>query len=287
MQNTIYQEVTDKIIKELESGAAPWVKPWTSDNSADRNIVSKNEYNGINRLILSMTSHFSGYNLPYWGSFKQWDELGANVKKGEKGTKIVFFTPVVKESINPAGEVDKFQYACLKTYYVFNANQVENIEFEKANDTVREFNPIPAIEEKVILTGANLKHGGNSAFYTSQGDFIAMPNKGAFKDEPSYYATLLHEMTHWSGAKHRLDRELGNKFGSPKYAFEELVAELGASFLCADFKIQGELRHSGYIESWLRCLKDNNDAIFKAAALAQKAADYIKSLDVISNQVAA
>ena len=287
MTNAIYQDVTDKIIKELEAGAAPWVKPWKSDSSADKNIVSKNEYNGINRLILSMTSHLSGFDLPYWGSFKQWEELGGNVKKGEKGTKIVFFTPVVKESINPAGETEKSKYACLKTYYVFNANQVENVEFEKPTSVIKEFNPIPAIDNKVILTGANIKHGGNSAFYTSQGDFIAMPHKETFQSEANYYATLLHELTHWTGAEKRLDRELKNKFGSPKYAFEELVAELGAAFLCQDLGIQGELRHAGYISSWLTCLKENNDAIFKAAALAQKAADYIKSLDVITNQVAA
>jgi len=287
MQNAIYDEVTNKIIQELENGAAPWIKPWKSDSSADRNIVSKNEYNGINRLILSMMSHFSGYDLPYWGSFKQWQDLGGNVKKGEKGTKIVFYTPVVKENINDVGEVEKTGYACLKTYYVFNANQVENIEFEKTSEDSKEFNPIPAIENKVILTGANIKHGGNSAYYTSQGDFIAMPNKTAFNNEVSYYATLLHELTHWSGSEKRLNRELKNKFGSPKYAFEELVAELGAAFLCQDFGIQGELRHAGYIGSWLTCLKENKDAIFKAAALAQKAVDYIKQLDVINNQAAA
>ena len=139
----------------------------------------------------------------------------------------------------------------------------------------------------VMNTGANIKHGGNSAYYRPSEDYINMPIKSDFNDEAGYYATLLHELTHWSGFEKRLNRELGNKFGSPKYAFEELVAELGAAFLCQDFKIQGELRHSGYIESWLKCLKDNPNAIFKAAALAQKAADYIKQFDMIEDKAAA
>ena len=285
--NSIYNEVTDKIIKELESGAIPWVKPWHSDSSADINITTKQEYNGINRFILSFTSQMSGYVTPYWASFKQWNEMGSPVKKGEKGTKICFFTPVVKESINSSGNVEKSAYFCIKTYYVFNANQVENFTYEKPDQDNKIFNPIPALEDHVIKTNATVKHGGNSAYFTSQGDFIAMPNKTSFDNEAAYYATLLHELTHWSGAEKRLNRELGNKFGSTKYAFEELVAELGAAFLCQDFKIQGELRHSGYIESWLRCLKDNPNAIFKAAALAQKAADYIKQFDMIEDKAAA
>ena len=285
--NSIYNEVTDKIIKELENGAIPWVKPWHSDSSADINIITKNEYNGINRFILSFSGHMSGYVTPYWASLKQWNEMGSPVKKDEKGTKICFFTPVVKESINSSGNVEKSAYPCIKTYYVFNADQVENFHYEKPAQDDKVFNPIPALEDHIIKTNATIKHGGNSAYFTSQGDFIAMPNKTSFDDEAAYYATLLHELTHWSGAEKRLNRELGNKFGSPKYAFEELVAELGAAFLCQDFKIQGELRHSGYIESWLRCLKDNPNAIFKAAALAQKAADYIKQFDMIEDKAAA
>ena len=285
--NAIYQEVTDKIVKELENGAIPWIKPWHSDSSADINLVTKNEYNGINRFILSFSGHLSGYVTPYWASFKQWNEIGSPVKKGEKGTKICFYTPVVKESINASGDVEKSAYPCIKTYYVFNADQVENFHYKKPAITDKVFNPIPALEDHVIKTGATVKHGGNSAYFTSQGDFIAMPNKTSFDSEANYYATLLHELTHWSGAEKRLNRELGNKFGSPKYAFEELVAELGAAFLCQDFKIQGELRHGGYIESWLRCLKDNPNAIFKAAAMAQKAADYIKAFDMLDNQAAA
>ena len=287
MQNTIYQEVTDQIIQELEKGAAPWIKPWKSDNTCEKNIVSKKEYNGINRLILGMMTHFKGYQSPYYGSFKQWQEMGGTVKKGEKGIKIVFYKPVSKESITPTGDVEKSAYACLKTYYVFNADQVEGIEISKPVIEPRVYNPAPALDDRILKTGANIKHGGGSAFFSPTGDFIGMPNRDTFQDDSSYYATILHELTHWSGAKNRLNRDMGGKFGSSKYAFEELVAELGAAFLCQDYSIQGELRHAGYIQNWLTCLKENNQAIFKAAALAQKAADYLNGLDAITNQVAA
>ena len=287
MQNSIYQEVTDQIIAEIEKGAMPWVKPWKADSSCEKNIASKKEYNGINRLILAMMTHFKGYQSPFYGSFKQWQDLGGTVRKGEKGTKIVFYKPVSVEKTNDQGESENFAYSCLKTYYVFNADQVDGIEIAKPEVSPRVYNPAPALDDRILKTGANIKHGGSSAFFSPTGDFIGMPNRDTFNDDSSYYATVLHELTHWSGAKHRLDRDLSGKFGNSKYAFEELVAELGAAFLCQDYQIQGELRHAGYIQNWLTCLRENNQAIFKAAALAQKAADYINNLDVITNQAAA
>ena len=287
MQNTIYQEVTDQIIAEIEKGAMPWVKPWKADSSCEKNIASKKEYNGINRLILAMMTHFKGYQSPFYGSFKQWQDLGGTVRKGEKGTKIVFYKPVSVEKTNDQGESENFAYSCLKTYYVFNADQVDGIEIAKPEVSPRVYNPAPALDDRILKTGANIKHGGSSAFFSPMGDFIGMPNRDTFNDDSSYYATVLHELTHWSGAKNRLDRDLSGKFGNSKYAFEELVAELGAAFLCQDYQIQGELRHAGYIQNWLTCLRENNQAIFKAAALAQKAADYINQLDAITNQVAA
>jgi len=285
MENKVYQQVTDRIIAELENGAAPWIKPWTTHaGNEDQNIISKKPYQGINRLILGM----SGFSMPYWASFKQWQELGATVKKGEKGTMIVFYSPIQKDSINPqSGDIESSIYHCLKSYYVFNAAQVEGIDFEVTKAPEKEFNPIPALEDRLIKTGANIKHGSNSAFYRPSEDSIHLPNKTDFKTESDYYATALHELTHWSGAKHRLDRTKGKRFADAAYAFEELVAEMGAAFLCQDYKIAGDLRHADYIGSWLKCLKADNKAIFNAAALAQKAANYINELDAISNQAAA
>lgn len=277
MENKIYQQVTDRIISELERGAAPWIKPWTTFASAgeDQNIISKKPYNGINRVILGM----SGFSSSKWASFKQWQDLGATVRKGEKGTMIVFYSPIKKESINPTnGQLESSAYHCLKSYFVFNADQVEGIEIEKPAITEKPFIDIPALEKRVSDTGATINHGSTSAFYRRDSDSIHLPNKGAFKSESDYYATLLHELIHWSGASFRLDRTKGKRFADTAYAFEELVAELGAAFLCQDYQIQGDLRHADYIGSWLKCLKDDNKAIFNAAALAQKAADYLNTI---------
>jgi len=284
MENKVYQQVTDRIIEELEKGAAPWIKPWKAGSQEDQNIISKKAYNGINRLILGM----SGYAMPYWASFKQWQELGATVKKGEKGTMIVFYSPIKKDAVNPAtGDLEQSIYHCLKSYYVFNAAQVEGIEFEQVKPVLPDFNPVPALEDRIIKTGATIKHNGSQAFYRPSEDAITMPAKNTFISEDHYYATVLHEITHWSGAKHRLDRTKGKRFADTAYAFEELVAEMGAAFLCQDYGIAGDLRHADYIGSWLKCLKADNKAIFNAAALAQKAADYINNIDVITNQNAA
>ena len=284
MSQTIYQEITDSIIQELEKGAAPWVKPWKADASADKNIISQKPYQGINRLILGLSSMSKGFDVPVWASYKQWESLGANVRKGEKGTKIVFYSPVEKE--NAQGE--KESYAVLKAYWVFNASQVDGIEIAAPSTDSKPFNAIARADDRIVKTGASISHGGDAAFYAPSVDRIQLPHKASFDNEASYYATAFHELTHWTGAKHRLDRELSKgKFGNPAYAFEELVAEMGAAFLCQDYGIQGELRHAGYIQSWLKACREDSRAIFKAAALAQKAADYINMLDATAMPIAA
>ena len=272
MSNVIYQSVTDSIIAQLEKGAAPWVKSWKTDSSADKNFITQKAYSGINTLILGM----AGYSNPSWASYKQWQEKGVQVKKSEKATQIVFFKPVSKTSTNEAGETETSGYAVLKTYFVFNAEQTD-IKIIPSTEPALPFDPIPAIESKIADTGAIIEHGGDSAFYMPSKDYIQLPNQSAFNTKEHYYATAFHELAHWSGAKHRLDRQLDKgRYGNPAYAFEELVAEISAAFLCADYKIQGDLRHAGYIESWLKACRDDNKAIFKAAALAQKAANFIK-----------
>jgi antirestriction protein ArdC len=281
MENKIYQEVTDRIIANLEKGVMPWVKPWHTENTLDKNIVSQNEYNGINRLILGM----SGFSSNVWGSFKQWDSLGANVKKGEKGTAIVFYKPVSSSKVNDQGESENSFYACLKTYYVFNAEQVEGIEIKPRVNVDKPFMNNELIDQLVANTGATIKHGGNSAYYRPSEDYINMPIKSDFMEESGYYATLLHELTHWSGAKHRLDRTKGKRFADTAYAFEELIAEIGSAFLCEKYSVKGDIRHEGYIASWLKALKDDNKMIFKASAYAQKSTDYIvgfKALEMVA-----
>jgi len=285
MSQTIYSEITQSIIEQLETGAAPWIKPWKADSSADKNLVSQKPYQGINRLLLGMSSMVKGYSVPVWASYKQWEAIGANVKKGEKGTKIVFYSPVSKEN-KQTGDLEK--YAVLKTYFVFNAAQVEGIDIVPAETVAAEFTAVELAEQRIIKTGAAISHGGDAAFYMPSADRIQLPNKSAFDSEANYYATAFHELAHWTGSKNRLDRDLDKgRFGNPAYAFEELVAEMSAAFLCSDYGIQGELRHAGYIGHWLKALREDSKAVFKAAALAQKAADYINMLDATAEAIAA
>ena len=281
---TIYQEVTNSIIEQLENGAAPWIKPWSADSTADKNIVSQKPYAGINRLILGMSAMSQSFNTPVWGSFKQWQALGASVKKGEKGTKIIFYSPITKEN---KATGDSETYNLIKAYFVFNASQVDGIEIAPVSVPDIPFDSIYEAEQRIAKTGAVISHGGDAAFYSPSHDKIQLPNKATFQDAGSYYATAFHELTHWTSAKTRLDRTLGTKFGNPEYAFEELVAEMGAAFLCQDYRIKGELRHAGYIQHWLKACRSDDKAIFKASALAQKAANYINLLDEQSLAIAA
>lgn len=283
----LYQEVTNRIIAELEKGAAPWVKPWTADSSADRNLVSDKPYRGINRLLLGMSSMAKGYASPIWATYKQFAEAGYQVSKGEKATHIVFFKPIPGKTNDETGE-NEAGYCVIRGYAVFNATQT-NMPAPIPSIPDSSFNPIPACEQFIADTGASISHGGDAAFFMPSQDRIQLPNKSAFgtNGESHYYATAFHELTHWSGASHRLDRNLSGRFGNPAYAFEELVAEIGAAFLCADKSIQGELRHAGYIGHWLKACREEPKAIFKAAALAQKAADYLLSLKATEQAIAA
>ena len=281
----VYAQVTNQIVSELEKGAAPWIKPWRADGSADRNLVSKKAYQGVNRLLLGMSSMVNGFDRPEWATYKQFAEAGAQVSKGEKATHIVFFKPIAGKQNAETGETEA-GFCVIRSYAVFNAAQT-NLPASATFSPDANFNPIPACDSFIVGTGASISHGGDAAFYMPSQDRIQLPHKTAFNGESHYYATAFHELTHWTAAKHRLDRDLSGRFGNPAYAFEELVAEIGAAFLCADHQIQGELRHAGYIENWLKACREDNKAIFKAAALAQKAADYLKMLQTEQMAVAA
>ena len=272
----IYTEVTNRVIERLENGCIPWIKPWHTENTLDKNIKTGNEYNGINRIILGM----SGYQSNIWASFKQWKDLGANVKLHEKGTAIVFYKPVSGVKVTSEGE-EIIYNSVFTTSYVFNAEQVEGIEIKPREIEDKPFLNNVDIDNMVSNTGANIRHSGNSAYFSPSEDYINMPIKSDFFDEAGYYATLLHELTHWSGHKHRLDRTKGKRFGDTQYAFEELIAELGSAFLCEKYSVKGDIRHEGYIASWLKALKNDNKMIFKASAYAQKSTDYIVGFEAL------
>jgi antirestriction protein ArdC len=272
MSALLYQQVTDKIIAELETGNIPsWVKNWSGGAGADCNVISKKTYSGINTIILGM----SGFKSPFWGTYKQWLSIGAKINKDQFSNyqSIVFYAPV-KTAKKQDNEEKQQVYKLMRYFRVYNAEQVTGFQ-APALPVQRVFNDVASIEALTVKSGAKLQFGGDRAYYSPSQDYIAMPHKTQFNSEASYYATLLHELSHWSGHKSRLDRDLSGRFGNEAYAAEELIAELSAAFLCARFSITGELRHSSYIASWLRVLKNDNKAIFKAAALAQKSADYL------------
>jgi antirestriction protein ArdC len=278
--STVYQEVTDSIIAQLENGATPWIKPWKADSTADKNFITQAPYRGINRLMLGLSSMVQGFNTPVWATFKQWNDLGCRVRADEKGTKIIKYGTYQKTGVDKQKKEIEFTSAYLTTFYVFNANQVDGVTIQAPTVPDKPFNAIEAAELRIKLTGAVITHGGDSAFYAPSVDKINVPHKSSFISEASYYATVFHELTHWTGAEHRENRVFGKRFGDNAYAFEELVAEMGAAFLCQDYRIAGELRHAGYIGNWLKVLRDDSRAIFKAAALAQKSADYINGLNI-------
>lgn len=263
------QQVTNAIIAELEKGAAPWVKPWTTSGSVlPQNAATGRLYNGVNVLILWMTAQLRMYPDNRWLTFHQAIEKGACVRKGEKGTHVVLVKQI------PVGEDEEQHRALLRSFTVFNVSQVDGLEAP----TEPSEGPTTPILPFVAGTGATIQHGHSQAFYSPGKDVVCMPNSEAFSSPEHYHATLLHELTHWTGHETRLARDLKNRFGDRAYAAEELVAELGAAFLCAHLGISGELRHAGYIGHWLELLKDDPRAIFTASAKASQATEYLKAL---------
>lgn len=263
----IAQTITDNIIKQLKAGTAPWVKPWHSNGvDAPYNPVAKRYYNGINFIQLSMMPASSHY----WCTYKQAQDAGAQVRKGSKGTQVIYFSPLV---IQDKTTNEEKKIPMLKTYTVFNADQIDGLELPKPEERT-EIQTIESCEEFIKAQRAELKFGGNRAFYVPSMDYIQLPDRDQFKSTSDYYATALHELSHWTGHESRLKRDFSGRFGNEAYAFEELVAELGSAMLCAHLKIDGQLQHASYIESWLKVLKDDPKNILKASALAQKILDY-------------
>lgn len=284
----IYAHVTDKIIAELENGVLPWHKPWNAENAAGRITRPLRHngipYNGINILMLWSASLDEAYSSPFWLTFKQARAMGAHVRKGEQGSPVVYANSITRTEETNAGEEVELVIPFLKSYTVFNAEQVDGLpeHYTALADPV--LDPVQRIEHAdrfFTNVGADIRHGGNRAYYAIGSDYIQMPPFVSFRDAESYIATLAHETTHWTRHGSRLDRDLGRKVhGDEGYAKEELVAELGSAFLSADLGITPDVRedHASYIASWLKALKNDKRAIFTAAAHAQRAVDFLHAL---------
>ncbi len=275
-----YQKVTDQIIASLEAGAAPWQRPWSVSGFGGLPVrFNGQRYNGINVLLLWL----QGRSAPTWMTYNQAKKLGGQVKKGEKGSMVVFFKQLRITETNDAGEEEAKQIPLLRFYSVFNVEQIEGLParfYPEATESQNGDARLDDIEAYVTNTQAVIQHGGDRAYYRPSTDEIQLPEFDQFEDAVSYYGTTLHELAHWTGAKKRLDRLFGAAKGDPDYAKEELVAEITASFLSATLGIEIEPRedHASYLASWLEVLKGDKKAIFRAAAAAQKAADYLDGL---------
>lgn len=284
-QNKIYEMVTEKVVAMLEAGVAPWRKPWrTVGGHMPVNMKSKKQYRGINVLLLAL----QGYSSRYWLSFKQVQEKGGKVRKGEKGTPVVFWKPIqVRDAKNDDPEAKK-TIPLLRYFYVWNLEQVEGIEDPDAGQAAQldEFTVIERAEDVAAMycarEGIEVAHGGGSAFYLPSEDRIGMPPRETFESPDSYYNTLFHECGHSTGASKRLGRPGvvdKTRYGSEKYGQEELVAEMVAAFLCAETGIDSTMEQSAsYLQGWLKAVQDDPKLVVIAAAQAQNGADLILGL---------
>jgi antirestriction protein ArdC len=279
MKRDLYAKVSARIIAELEAGVAPWIKPWSATPGANTpcNAVSNRPYSGCNVVLLWM-AQAAGYRTPRFLTFKQALELGGNVRKGERGTKAFF----VKQQLQVRDDNSPMRLIpMMREYTVFNVDQCENLpDSINAGKPIRVRNPDTRDEladDFLHSTGADIREGHGEAFYVPSRDFISMPAFVGFKGADHFYNVVFHELTHWTGHKLRLDRDL-KKFGSRDHAAEELIAELGAASLCAEFGFDGDVRSAGYIDNWIELLKADKRAFFTACSHASKAADYLRSL---------
>jgi antirestriction protein ArdC len=299
MRSDIYQRITGQIVAELEKGVRPWMKPWSADAMAGRVVRPLRHngvgYQGINVIVLWAEAMAKGYAAPVWMTFKQALELGANVRKGEKGSLVVYANKITRTEIDAeTSEESARDIHYLKGYTVFNVEQIDGLPdhyYAKPAPRTASIQRIETAESFFAATRVDIRHGGDRAYYSAGSDHIQMPPFESFRDPESYYATLAHETTHWTKHRARLDRDFGRKrWGDEGYAMEELVAELGAAFLSADLELTPALRdeHASYIEHWLKVLKRDNRAIFAAASHAQRAADFLHGLQLsLTNEVAA
>jgi antirestriction protein ArdC len=289
MRTDVYERVTNQIVSELERGVRPWMKPWNAEHAAGRitRPLRGNgiPYQGINVLMLWSAAIERGYAAPIWMTFKQALDFKAHVRKGEQGSLVVYADKIIRtETDAKTGDQVEQAIPFMKGYTVFNVEQIDGLPerfYAKPQPRSETVQRVARVESFFAVTGADVRHGGNRAFYSPSSDHVQMPPIEAFRDAEGYYATLAHEVTHWTRHPSRLARDFGRKrFGDEGYAIEELVAELGAAFLSADLELTPEVRddHAAYIASWIKVLKNDKRAIFSAASHAQRAADFLHGL---------
>lgn len=283
----VHAVITQQIVAAIEAGAGEFTMPWHRSKGAlmrPTNIASKKPYQGINIIALWCAAEARGYEAPIWGTFKQWLDAGYPVRKGEKSVTGVFYKDLqFTEENADTGESVERKVGMARAFPLFNCAQVEGFPVPETAFTPTTFDPHPRVEALLAASNAVIAYGGERAFYHSGEDRIQIPEPARFTGTDTmtaaeaFDATRLHELIHWSGAKPRLDREFGKRFGDQAYAFEELVAELGAAYLCAELGVTPVARadHAQYLAGWLSVMKSDAKAIFTAAGQAQRAASFL------------
>jgi antirestriction protein ArdC len=281
----LYERITRHIVNAIEAGADDFVMPWQNwgaSTGSPVNAISGRSYRGINTLLLWAAAELDGHSSGRWATYRQWSSAGAQVRKGEKATAILFWKSAANDGRGRHDEDERTTGPrfIARSFFVFNASQVDGADQSLPTAMLTKDERVGAAETFFNAAGANLEHGGDRAFYRPNQDKICMPKFEQFKDPPSYYSVLGHEHVHWTGAKRRLDRDLEGRFGTDSYAMEELVAELGSAFLAARLGISVEPRpdHASYIASWLRVLRNDARAVLTASSKAQEAVDYLSAL---------
>lgn len=281
----LYSRVTDAIVAELEAGVRPWTKPWCNRHSAGpvtRPLRASGEpYSGVNVLLLWSEAFSRGFAAPIWITFRQAVALGGHVRRGSRGTTVVYANVIKRTVAGDDGAESERSIPFLKAYTVFNVEQVEGLPghfYAADGPRLHQAHRIERAERFFANLGAEIRHGGDSAYYARRPDYVQMPPFECFEDAESYYATLAHECVHWTRHQSRLDRDFGR--GEHGYAREELVAEIGSAFLCADLGLELTPRsdHASYVASWLEVLKYDRRFIFSAAAHAQRACAHLHGL---------
>lgn len=291
----VYERVTTRIVEDLEKGVRPWMKPWNAEHAAGRISRplrhNRMPYAGVNVIMLWSEACVHNYTAPIWMTFRQAKALGGQVRKGEHGSLVVYANSVTKkEEDEKTGDEVERQIPFMKGYTVFNVEQIDGLP-NQYHETVEA--PTLAESERDALldtffenTGADIRHGGNKAYYAVNSDYVQMPPFPFFRDKESYYATLAHESAHWTRHPKRLSRSFNQKrFGDAGYAMEELVAELSSAFLAADLGFTPEVRedHAAYIATWIKALRNDKRAIFTAAAHAQRAVVFLQTFQPVAD----
>lgn len=284
----IYQEVTDTIIAEMENGTAPWVRPWDRNSGAalacmPHNASNGRAYAGVNVLLLWVAAAAKGYQSNGWMTFNKMRELGGNLKElpdggRQRGTMVTFFKPWKITDRDASGNEETRTLPLLKHFTVFNLDQIENLPESAIYDAPEALELPDGVTSLGFAqsVGANVEHGGDVACYIPAADKIRMPTPQQFHSEDHYHGTLLHELTHWTGNKSRMARDLSGRFGSHAYAAEELIAEMGSAFLCAHLGVRLEgLQHPQYLNNWLEILRGDKKAIFAASSQARQSTEWL------------